>query len=70
MHKLFVSFAQGNTRFGRKCELFKGLHHKEKRKIVQQGGPCNKCLAKGHIAKHCAKVNFKCQHSECGGGHH
>ena len=30
----------------------------------------NKCLEKGHIAKHCPKVNFKCQHSECGGGHH
>ena len=53
-----------------KGKLFKGLQHEEKRKIVQRGGPCNKCLAKGHIAKHCPKVNFKCQHSECGRGHH
>ena len=53
-----------------KCELFKGLPHEEKRKVVQRGGLCNKCLAKGHIAKDCPKVNFKCQHSGCGGGHH
>ena len=53
-----------------KCELFKGLPHEEKRKVVQRGGLCNKCLAKGNIAKDCPKVNFKCQHSGCGGGHH
>ena len=53
-----------------KCELFKGLPHDEKRKVVQRGGLCNKCLAKGHIPKDCPKVNFKCQHSGCGGGHH
>ena len=53
-----------------KRELFKGLPHEEKRKVVQRGGLCNKCLAKGHIAKDCPKVNFKCQHSGCGGGHH
>ena len=53
-----------------KCELFKGLPHEEKRKVVQRGGLCNRCLAKGHIAKDCPKVNFKCQHSGCGGGHH
>ena len=53
-----------------KCELFKGLPHEEKRKVVQRGGLCNKYLAKGHTAKDCPKVNFKCQHSGCGGGHH
>ena len=53
-----------------KCELFKGLPHEDKRKVVQRGGLCNKCLAKGHIAKDCPKLNFKCQHSGCGGGHH
>ena len=63
MHKLFVSFAQGNTRFG-------SVNFLKAYTIVQQGGPSNKCLEKGHIAKHCPKVNFKCQHSECGGGHH
>ena len=47
-----------------------GLNREEKRKVVQRGGLCNKCLAKGHIAKDCPKVNFKCQHSGCGGGHH
>ena len=26
-----------------KCELFKGLPHEEKRKVVQRGGLCNKC---------------------------
>ena len=26
-------------------------------------------LSKGHIAKDCPKVNFKCQHSGCGGDH-
>ena len=50
-----------------KYELFKGLPHEEKRKVVERGGLCNKCLAKGHIAKDCPKTNFKCQ---CGGGHH
>ena len=53
-----------------KCELFKGLPPEKKRKVVQRGGLCNKCLAKGHIARDCPKVNFKCQHSGCGGGHH
>ena len=37
---------------------------------MQQGGLCNKCLAKGHIAQECPKVNFKCQKSGCGGNHH
>ena len=37
---------------------------------MQQGGLCNKCLVKGHIAKECPKVNFKCQKSGCGGNHH
>ena len=37
---------------------------------MQQGGLCNKCLVKGHIAKECPKVNFKCQKSGCGGDHH
>ena len=27
-------------------------------------------FSKRHIAKDCLKVNFKCQHSGCGGGHH
>ena len=49
--------------------LIRAYNHEEKRK-VQRGGLCNKCLAKGNIAKDCPKVNFKCQHSGCGGGHH
>ena len=53
-----------------KCELFKGLSHEEKMKVVQRGGLCNKFLAKGHIAKDCPKVTFKCQHSGYCGGHH
>ena len=53
-----------------KCERFRGFTHEEKRKVVQQGGLCNKCLVKGHIAKECPKVNFKCQKSGCGGNHH
>ncbi|XP_022790440.1 LOW QUALITY PROTEIN: uncharacterized protein LOC111329941 [Stylophora pistillata] len=53
-----------------KCERFKGFTYGEKRKVVQQGGLCNKCLVKGHIAKECPKVNFKCQKSSCGDNHH
>ena len=53
-----------------KCSKFKGLTYEEKRKIVQSGGLCNKCLVKGHIAKECPKVNFKCQRPGCGGSHH
>ena len=53
-----------------KCERFKGFTYGEKRKVLQQGGLCNKCLVKGHIAKECPKVNFKCQKSACGGNHH
>ena len=53
-----------------RCEVFKGLPHEQKRKVAQRGGLCNKCLAKGHIAKDCPKVNSNCQHSGCGGGHH
>ena len=53
-----------------KCERFKGFTYGEKRKVVQQGGLCNKFLVKGHIAKECPKVNFKCQKSGCGGNHH
>ena len=49
--------------------LIGAYNHEEKRK-VQRGGLCNKCLAKGNIAKDCPKVNFKCQHSGCGGSHH
>jgi len=53
-----------------KCSKFKGLTYEEKRKTVQSGGLCNKCLVKGHIAKECPKVNFKCQRPGCGGSHH
>ncbi|XP_078384177.1 uncharacterized protein LOC144666660 [Oculina patagonica] len=53
-----------------KCGKFKGLTYEEKWKIVQSGGLCNKCLVKGHIAKECPKVNFKCQRPGCGGSHH
>ena len=53
-----------------KCSKFKGPTYEEKRKIVQNGGLCNKSLVKGHIAKECPKVNFKCQRPGCGGSHH
>ena len=53
-----------------KREGFKGFTHGEKRKVVQQGGLYNKCLVKGHIAKECPKMNFKCQKSGCGGNHY
>ena len=70
MHKLFVSFAQCNTRFG-SVNFLKAYHMKRKRKVVRGGGLCNtKCLAKRHMAKDCLRINFKCQHSGCGGGHH
>lgn len=53
-----------------KCNKFKGFTYEEKRTVVQSCGLCNKCLVKGHIAKECPKVNFKCQSPGCGGNHH
>ena len=43
-----------------KCESFKMNDCKTKRKIVLQNGLCNKCLERGHIARNCLKLHFKC----------
>ena len=53
-----------------RCEKFKQMELKEKQGLVNQKGLCNKCLVKGHIAKNCPKINFKCRAAECDAQHH
>lgn len=52
------------------CERFKKCEYKTKRKIVLSNGLCNKCLGKGHIARTCPKIHFKCREIGCGQSHH
>ena len=53
-----------------RCDKFKQMEVKERRGVTIRKGLCNKCLAKGHIAKNCPKTNFKCRVAECGAEHH
>ena len=53
-----------------KCESFKKNDYKAKHKIILQNGLCNKCLERGHIARNCPKLHFKCQEFGCGQPHH
>ena len=67
MHKLFVSIAQGNTRFG-------SVNFLKAYTIKRKGRLCNEVDLEVSVYQKVTLLSIapkcKCQHSGCGGGHH